>query len=168
MAPEDWLPPLVRLEDFGGDWRIYVEALYKRFEEDFIRSKPNWPGKRVGVKRFPESLGKSATFWHLISTGDDESARIPDLRRCERIGWPRAMMDSHTAGKPTIASKVIWWMNSRGRSNRYVLATRGFHYVVIVEDRGDFVLPWTAYTVERDHQRTKLQREFDAFWKSQP
>ncbi|MNH30689.1 hypothetical protein D3C79_909980 [compost metagenome] len=47
------------------------------------------PAKRLGLKRHPVIQGKEATFWHMISEGNDEAERLPDLRRCERIRWPR-------------------------------------------------------------------------------
>lgn len=51
---------------------------------------------------------------------------------------------------------------------RIVLALVDFSYVVIVSEREDFVLPWTAYTVEQTHQRNKLQREYEDYWRGQP
>jgi len=46
-------------------------------------------GKRLGLKRHPMTQNKEATFWHMIQEGSVESERIPDIRRCERIRWPR-------------------------------------------------------------------------------
>ena len=88
----DWLPPLVLLEDSGGDWKSYEEVLYGWFTADFLKSQPRWPGKRVGLKRHPMSQDKEATFWHFISEGETEADRLMDMRRCERIRWPHPMM----------------------------------------------------------------------------
>ena len=38
-----------------------------------------------------------------------------------------------------------------------------FSYVVILDERDDFVLLWTAYFVEKDHQRNKFAKEFAAW-----
>jgi len=42
-----------------------------------------------------------------------------------------------------------------------VLAVEDFSYVVVLADRGTFLLPWTAYCVDREHQRRKLQKEYE-------
>lgn len=48
---------------------------------------------------------------------------------------------------------------------RVVLGLPDFSYVVVMADRGDHIMPWTAYPVERPHQRQKLEREYLDFWK---
>lgn len=161
------LPPLVLLEDSQGDWPRYLEALYGYFVADFVSSRPSWPGKRVGLKRFPEYQGKGATFWHFISEGSEEAERLPDMRRCERIRWPRPLMEMFDETPPAADSTIRWWKSRRGKNESYVLALADFSYVVVVADRGDFVLPWTAYCVEREHRQNKLRKEFEAYWASQ-
>lgn len=49
---------------------------------------------------------------------------------------------------------------------RYVLALSDFSYMVIVTDRGEYVLPWTAYYIEYEHQRRKYKKKWQEFWKS--
>lgn len=163
----DWLPDLVLFEHSGGDWNRYVQRLHQYFEADFVTSKPSWPGKRVGFKRHPEYQGKSATFWHLISEGTVESDRTPDLRRCECIRWPRPMMEEFDDCAPgTSSCRLTWWKSTRKGEVRFVLALNDFSYVLVVADRGDFVIPWTAYCVERQHQRDRLSKECAAFWRA--
>lgn len=162
-----WLPALLTLEESGGDWAAYLDGLHQQFLRDFVHSLPVWPGKRVGLKRHPEYDGKSATFWHMISEGVTEADRTPDLRRCERIAWPRPVMDEFDDTPPGVStSRIVWWKERRGREDRYLLALDDFSYVVVVADRGDFVLPWTAYTVDQPHRRTKLRKAFDEFWQA--
>jgi hypothetical protein len=105
--PPDWLPELVTLQDYGGDWVRYLEAIYGHFRQDLVLTPPAYPGRRFALKRHPLVQGKEATFWHLISEGRVEADRLPDLRRCERIRWPRANRDrlarlqlSGGAGRP--------------------------------------------------------------------
>jgi hypothetical protein len=88
------------------------------------------------------------------------------MRRCERIRWPRPVMDGFPNSQPQTTDRIVWWKNQRGNEDRFVLALADFSYVVVVADRGDFVLPWTAYGVEQDHQRQKLRAEYEAYWKS--
>ena len=164
---DEWLPDLIYLDDCGGDWEWYLDTLYRAFVADFVNSKPTWPGKRVVLKRYPEYQGKGATFWHMISEGDQEVERIPDLRRCERIRWPRPIIDAYPNHNPTPNDRLYWWKSKRRHEERYVLALLDFSYVVVVADRGDYVMPWTAYTVGQQHRRDKLRRECDDFWRTQ-
>lgn len=163
---EGWLPALVLLEDSHGDWSQYVEVLHEHFLNDFVRSKPSWPGKRVSLKRYPETDGKSATFWHFISEGSVEEERIPDMRRCERIRWPRPVMNHFSTNPPTESDRIRWWKEKRRSETRYVLTPGDFSYKVIVADRGDYVLPWTAYWLKYTHERDKLRRKYEDYWRA--
>ena len=39
-----WLPELVRLEDHGGEWEEYINAVFAEFHRDFIESQPRFEG----------------------------------------------------------------------------------------------------------------------------
>lgn len=161
----EWLPELLLLEEAGGNWGEYLERLHAHFITAFVDSKPLWPGKRVALKRHPEYDGKSATFWHMISEGRTEADRTPDMRRCERIRWPRPIMDEFDDAVPeTTECRIVWWKEERGGEERYLLALDDFSYIVVVADRGDYVLPWTAFCCEYRHQREKRERAYRAFW----
>lgn len=161
----DWLPELILFQDSQGIWPLYLEKIHQQFIQDFVHSVPSWPNKRVALKRHPEYEGKSATFWHMISEGKEEAQRTPDFRRCERIAWPRSMMDEFTEAAPTLNDDIVWWKESRGNEQRYVLALSDFSYIVVIADRGEYVLPWTAYYVEYEHQRRKYRKKWQEFWK---
>jgi len=148
----DWLPALIPLSDSGGDWSRYVEAIYSAFRADFVEHHPQFEGRRGAFKRHPMIDGKEATFWHLISEGKEESDRVPDLRRCERIRWPRPIVERSPAD-------VRVWRSERPGDRRIVMALDDFSYVVVLADRGEYVILWTAYCVEQQHRREKLRRE---------
>ncbi len=160
VAPE-WLPPLVLFSDSGGNWGAYLDAIYTWFRQDFVDSKPTFQGQRLGLKRHPMTGGKEATFWHMIQEGKVEVDRTPDLRRCERIRWPRQIIDHNT--DPTI--KI--WRNQRDNENRVCLWFEQENYLVILADRGDYILPWTAYLVTQPHQQRKLQREYEGYCRTE-
>lgn len=164
---DDWLPELMLLSEYDGDPNAYLEALHDAFVEDFVVSKPKWLDKRVGLKRHPEYNGKSATFWHMITEGSSEADRTLDMRRCERIRWPKHFMEEHD-GLPPHKSKarLVWWAEPRRGETRYLLALSDFSYVAVVADRGDFVLPWTAFYVEQEHRRRKFRRRYEEFWEA--
>ena len=152
-----WLPLLVLLSDYEGNWERYLNAIYNYFKKDFIDSRPAFRGQRLGLKKHPIEKGKEATFWHFISEGDNEEGRIPDLRRCERIRWPRPIIEN--ADEPII--KV--WRNKRKNDNRILLWLESQEYLVILAERKGYLLPWTAYLVIEEHRKKKLQREYEAF-----
>ena len=154
-----WLPDLVTLKQYGGDWNRYVEVLYRFFCKDFVNSRPTLDSRPVNHKRLPLSDGKVATFWHIISEGRTEDDRVPDLRRCERIRWPRPTIES------TDADEVKCWTNRRRGETRIVLWLEKQDYVVILADRRHYVLLWTAYYVDRNHTRRKLRKEYETYRK---
>lgn len=155
-APE-WLPPLVLLGDYGGDWDAYLNAIYAYFKRDFVDSKPAFEGRRLGLKRYPLTHEKEATFWHMIQEGRIEDERTPDLRRCERIRWPRPIIEH--ADEPAVKA----WRNQRGREERVCLWFEDEDYLVVLADRGGYILPWTAYLVEQPHRKRKLQKEYEDY-----
>lgn len=159
MSGLPWLPELVLFENYGGDWDRYLDALYAFFKTDFIDSQPIFQGLRLGLKRHPLSRGKEATFWHLISEGNNEDDRLIDLRRCERIRWPRPTIEH--ADEPTI--KV--WENERGGEKRICLWLESEEYLVVLAMRNGYVLPWTAFLVTHPHQKRKRQKEYEEYQK---
>ena len=158
--PPHWMLPLVCLEDYGGDWKQYIEAVYSYFKGDFIDRKPRFGNRPVMLKRYPLLDGKEATFWHVTSEGEDETQRVPDLRRCERIRWPSPIIKH-------FKDKVIrCWLNKRNGDVRIVLWFYEQDYVVVLADRKKYVLLWTAYYVSYEHTRQSLLAEYEEYVKS--
>ena len=153
----DWLPQMVLFSDYGGDWESYLDAIYDYFKQDFVDSKPVFQGRRLGLKRHPMAQGKEATFWHMIQEGVVEEDRTPDFRRCERIRWPRPIIE-HDADKT-----IKVWVNQRRGEQRICLWFEQENYLVILADRGNYILPWTAYLVEQPHRQRKLQKEYEEY-----
>jgi len=164
--PPDWLPPLVLLQEYNGDWNQYIEAVYDYFKVDFIDSKPQFQDKTIRLKRYPLLDGKEATFWHITSEGKEEDERVPDLRRCERIRWPRPIIEHYND------DSIRCWSNVRGNARRrnerrIVLWFYDEDYVVVLAARGRYILLWTAYYVSWDHTRKKLLKDYEEYQKRQ-
>lgn len=157
----DWLPDLIEYNDYG-DWDEYLKVIHGVFQDDFVRRQPpTFRGARMGVKKHPIVDGLEATFWHFISTGKgSEDDRVPDFRRCERIAWPRPIIEAVDDGR------VRCWPTERRGEIRMVLAVEDFSYVVIIAVRKEYVLPWTAYFVEHEHRRKKLRKEYERWEQS--
>lgn len=156
----DWLPPLVLFSDYKGNWDRYLEAIYACFKQDFIDSTPVFQGRRLGLKRLPMTNGKEATFWHMTSEGTNEEQRTPDFRRCERIRWPKPVIESSKD------PKVKCWVAVKRNEDRIHIWLEDEDYVVVLADRRGFLLPWTAFLITREHTRKKLRKEYDIFWKA--
>lgn len=152
-----WLPPLVKLSEYEGDWKKYVEALYSFFKQDFIDNKPKFKGRQIRLKKYPIECGKEATFWHFISEGSKERERLPDFRRCERIQWPKPIIEM-------VSDRSIkLWSNNRRGEKRFVLWLGKAEYLVVLADRKEYVIPWTAYIVTKDRQKRKLMKEYESY-----
>jgi hypothetical protein len=109
------------------------------------------------MKLHPVSQNKEATFWHVISSGEDEEQRTPDMRRMERVGWIRPIIDSCKDEK-----RVCCWNEERNGAKRPNIAVPDFSYVVVLEERKDFVMLWTAIYVEAAFKREKFRSKWKA------
>lgn len=156
-----WLPDLVLLADANGNWDDYLELIYDYFKTDFIQNRPLFEGKNLALKRHPLSNGKEATFWHFISEGNEEDKRIPDLRRCERIRWPKPIIENSSD------DRIKVWRNERKGETRICLWVESQEYLVILADRRGYILPWTAYPVTLSHRKRKLKKEYEDFLEKQ-
>ena len=85
---------------------------------------------------------------------------MPDMRRCERIRWPRPVID-HSGDE---AIKI--WENVRKGEKRICLWLEKEEYLVILAERRGYILLWTAYPVTQEHTKRKLRKEFKEAQKS--
>jgi hypothetical protein len=147
-----WPPELYR---FAGDWTTYVEVLYGSYLDQFVRSTSHWRDKRIGVRYEPATAGKGYTFWH-ITCGLDGNGDInePDLERCARIGWVKAVIEADPA-------KVLTWEQKRGRDTNVAIALPDFSFIVFLAERRDRMYLLTAYCVMRQRQRDRYRREYE-------
>lgn len=161
IPPPSWLPPLIDLNDYSGRWDVYDSVIYQVFRKDFIDSKPRFQGVDVGTRWHPKHDNKEYAYWHITQEGRVEENRIPDLRRCERIGWIRAIIEH--SDDPAV--KV--WENKRGEDRRILLWLDALDFLVILgwRKQGYWMLI-TAYPTNRKHTRRKLLKEYTAHKKS--
>ena len=167
MAPEEMnnaLPPELLL--FSGntdEWVQYQENLFVIFRSDLLQTTLLFRGLRVNPRRFPEFRGKHFTFWHIISEGDFESERFPDLRRCERIRWIAwiiANCDGHDG--------ISYWESKRGSSQNFVLWYEKGQFVVILAKRSTYFVLLSAYHVTDERRIATFKRDRDAYLAKKP
>lgn len=150
----NWLPDLVLFSNYHGNWDLYLDAIYEFFKMDFINSQPCFPGKTFKLIPGLPTNGKEFTFWHIIQTGKNEEERIPDLRRCERIRWPRPIIEAIQS------NTVLTWPNKRKNHSRLLISLIDFSYIVVLEDRRNYVRLLTAFPVDQTHTRKKYRKEY--------
>lgn len=158
MSAPDWLPDSL---PFQGNWSGYVEEVFAIFARDFITTKAYFRGKEIRLRWNPTYNAKPYAFWHLVQEGQVEDDRTPDIRRCERIAWIRAIID-HADD-----DRVKVWENertgARGRERSVLLWLEEQDFLVVLGERNDYYLLVTAYQTNRDHTRRKLRKEYEAY-----
>lgn len=158
MTKPEWLPGLIELNDYGGNWREYIEVVYQFFVEQFVDNQPLYKGMTVAFKRHPEEDNKVYTFGHCTSSDEKIIAdRVPDLRRCERIRWIRPIIEN--CHDPAI--KI--WKNKRKRETRVLFWLEEMDFVVILTERKGYYILWTTYMTDRPHTREKFRKEYEAY-----
>jgi hypothetical protein len=163
MCDPIWLPPLVRLHEFSGEWPRFLEFVFGEFHAQFIASQPKFRELWVRCRRDPMEDGKEAGFWHCTQ-GGREGATV-EIPRMERIRWVRAVIEH--ADDP----QVDVWMARRGSDKHWCLWFREEYLVVLAERiRGKNSFRYwqlvTAYDTPEEHRRHKLRRERD-LWRQE-
>ena len=153
-------PDLIELSDYAGNFENYFKAVYAVFETDFIKTQPKYEGLKVAVRKYPEVDGLHRTFYHITHEGEDENNRQPEIRRMERIRFPKFMIDNNTHVETLI------WKNKRGKDIRIVLFNKAENYIVILTDRTSYYMFITAYFVENEHRKKSLLKEYEAYIKA--
>lgn len=164
----EWLPPLCRFEEFDNDWQRYEDHLYSLFRRDFIVSPPRVAGQIVQINTAPYEKGKEEGFWHLVTEdqevmqdGTVHTARLPELRRCERICWPGAIL------REGEGERVVVWRERRPDGLRLVHALPDFSYLVALSVRGGGKLFLaTAFPVELKWRRDRLRKQYERYVKT--
>jgi hypothetical protein len=139
------LPPLITLNQYGGDWERYSAAIYKEFVDNVVNAGLTFLGLPLSYQRLPEFQGMHYSFWHLITedkerTRSDED-RIPDMRRCERVSWIAHII--RNAGESD--SGIRCWENERHGNKHIVLWLEEERFLIILAKRKEYVLLKTMY-----------------------
>ncbi|MBT3210197.1 MAG: hypothetical protein HN704_00820 [Bacteroidetes bacterium] len=155
------LPEIITLEEFEGNFPSFYEAVYDIFKSDFVNTKPIYKGKQLRLKAHPYIEGKEYTFYHFTHEGNIECDRKPNLRRMERIAFPRPMIDNSEH------SELKVWRNKRRNKERILILHEEEKYIVVLEDRKNYILPWTAYYIEHNNKIRRLIKEYELYIKTE-
>jgi len=158
----EWLPPELKYSDYSGNWDKFLDDVYEIFTHDFIQSYIQYEGSRLVYDSRIEN-GKEMAFWHIIQRDDGRAEdRVPELRRCERIPWPKPILEHPNE------DCISMWENTRKRPNRrrqsrILLWLKELNYLVVLGRRPDRIVFITAYCTDIESQRKKLIKERDAY-----
>jgi len=154
------LPPIIEISSYGGDWDEYIKVIYNVFRNDFIVNGIMFHGKRLRIKKYPYVNGKEGTFYHFTHEGMIESKRTPSLRRCERIPWAKPVIENCDCWKLKIwpqkrksKNRICIWLERNGEPD----------YIIILDVRKKYTLPWTAFTLDYNHQKQKKLNEYNEY-----
>ena len=89
----DKLPKIITLEEYGGNYQAYIDAIYDVFFRDFIQHKATFGTNKLNLRFKPLQQNRAYAFYHMTHVGEDEDNRLPDLRRCERMPWARPTIE---------------------------------------------------------------------------
>lgn len=161
----EWLPSLLCYTDYNGDWDKFLSDVYAIFERDFKKTRPLFRTLPVNHDTRIE-FGKEAGFWHIVQKEEKDIAiRIPNLRRCEHIRWPKPLIENSSD------LRVSCWQNlvkrpGQGRQNRISIWIEDLDYIVILRARSKEMILITAYCVIYESHRNKLRKQRDEYNKT--
>lgn len=165
-----WLPDLIRLSDYGGDWDAFLAAAYGCFAHDFIQSEPKLLDKSVKSKRYVAYNRQDHSFWHCIEESaagaKNEENRIPKISLVERIRWPRPVIE-HAVNTPGVLAWAEVY-HGHGTQKRVHLFVEEEDYCVVLDPRGkgedgkpNYYYLWTTFLCESDRQHDKMLRRYE-------
>lgn len=155
------IPDLILLNEYGGDWDAYINAVYEQYLEGVVRNRVHFAGQIVTAKHDPSTDGKGYAFWHCVSERgetDQEDDRTIEIARCERVPWIRYFIE-----KAETDNRLKWHCEIRGTRNRYVIWSEEYAFAVILEQRNGYNLLWTAYNCKSGRIR-KFKKDHFEYW----
>lgn len=154
-------PDLIEMNQFGGNFENYFHAVYQIFKNHFIDNSPKFVGVPVYTKKFPLTDGKfHRTFYHITHEGEDEDDRTPDLRRMERVRFPKFMINEHPH------NELLVWVEKRKKEQRIHIFNNDEGYLLVLAKRKGFLLLWTAFVLEYPHQKRKKIEKYEEYIKA--
>ena len=162
-----WLPEIIELSDYDGNWNNYNDKLYEIFLNDFINTKPVFKGEYVRIRKQPR-LGKyEHGFIHLTTVANHNQTnindRLPDLRRCERMEWNKKIIDNYQCNDVSCKCRKIYYYEQNYKNTvRINLIFADARYKVVLEKRDNYYLLITGYYMEYDYT---IYREIKRFIK---
>ncbi len=145
-----------RITNDFDDYSAYEAVVYDAYLTTYSGKHFLFDGKPIYEKKHPLISGKSCTFWHIVSSGPDEALKLPDFNRYETVSWPGFIL-SHCVDN---CESLRIWKNKRGSKSRILIYCQDIDYLVVLDEREEFLLFWTSYPITYNHTREKLLKEY--------
>ncbi len=167
MCSIPWLPPLVCSSAYD-DFDEYLDALYDYFAIDFIKSNPLLLNKPVKSKRVEPYKQKDHSFWHCIEKAIPGKEICEENREivfplCERIRWPRPVIEKAIASEDVLAWTEI--RRGSGTVERVHLFVPKESYVVVLDPRKldskgapEYYYLWTTFMCQGRQAQSLMKR----------
>ena len=157
----DKLPRIITLEEYGGNYQAYIDAIYDVFFRDFIQHKATFGTNKLNLRFKPLQQNRAYAFYHMTHVGEDEDNRLPDLRRCERMPWARPTTEQAEE------MGLKFWEQDRRNGRRICIwleAENNENYFVVLSVRKTYVLLLTAFYGNYPNYAAKREKEYQT-WK---
>lgn len=150
------LPALIKLEDFNGDAKVYIENAYSIFERDFIKEQPVLFGKKVIIGKQKKENGKEMVFWHITSNDFGANyGRLPDMRRFEKIEWVAFVIKNISK-----IDGLLYWDKQQKRAIRTYIYLEKDDFLIILEKTKRFYILITAFHVSYKGKKKQLLKDY--------
>lgn len=150
-------------------FNTYEDATYELFLQLYESISFYFEEKPVIMKHFPPTYTSRSGFYHLTCenynhTGNEDD-RVPNLRRYERIKWPRIIIENIQRDCPHLR---VWKNKRHGKTNILILCVELKYVIVLSERKEGYLLLTTAYPIEYEHTLAKMLKEYEEYKKQKP
>lgn len=156
MIPVNCKHPQLVLKSPDCTDEEYLEETYQNFKTSFTIIKDNFTfnNKIIKFRYNPIRDKKEEVFWHITTT-DQNGIRHPDFERYQRINWAQhVLLQCFNSNQDC---NLAWIRKKRNRIHIWCVE---LDYIVVLEERKDYILFITAYPINREHSRNKLKKEY--------
>ncbi len=150
-----------------AEFKLYEDNSYNLFMQLYENLSLFFENKPVKMKHYPPDYTPRSGFYHLTCenydhTGNEED-RVPNLKRYERIQWPKAIIENIQKDCPHLR---VWKNKRHGKTNILILCVE-LKYVIVLSERTNYLLLTTAYPIEYEHTMRKMLKEYELYKKQE-
>lgn len=140
------------------NYKKYENDLYSILENDFVKHKVYFLGKRVYLDFNKVQNGKSDTFFHVVC-GDKKE--YPNFRRMERIRYPRKIIENYQECENCSNScKIKMFFKKIKSKKRYHLFSEEYLYMVVLEDEGKRMKLVTSFYIDEKYKLKGYNQDY--------
>ena len=151
----DKLPKLFDVPD-PFNWVAVQNKAYNFFLNDIVYRFFKFKGKRTYGSACGEARCHWERFEHIITKGDDEEERIPNIDRLKRITWIRPLIELNC----NCEDYKVFPDTTKKNKKRWCIWCSKTNFIVILEDKGKNFRLITAFIVLYKNKRNDLETDY--------